>query len=116
MLTRTLTFAAALAAAVSATAMTRAAQAQSVADFYKGKQVSMLVGSGAGGGFDAYARLVARHLGSHIPGNPTLVVLNKPGAGSLTMVNSLVNAGPFDGTAIGAPPPTAPARSGVPRQ
>lgn len=85
-----------------------AAQAQSVANFYKGKQVQILIGSEAGGGFDAYARLVARHMGAHIPGNPTLVPLNKPGAGSLTMVNSLVNAGPFDGSAIGAPQSSAP--------
>ena len=84
-----------------------AVRAQSVADFYKGKQVSVLVGSGAGGGFDAYARLVARHLGDHIPGAPAVVVLNKPGAGSLTMVNGLVNAGPFDGATIGAPQSSA---------
>jgi tripartite-type tricarboxylate transporter receptor subunit TctC len=108
MLTRTMTFAAALAVAVSASvAMTGAVHAQSVADFYKGKQVQILIGSEAGGGFDAYARLVARHWGAHIPGNPTMVPLNKPGAGSLTMVNSLVNAGPFDGSTIGAPQSSA---------
>jgi tripartite-type tricarboxylate transporter receptor subunit TctC len=84
-----------------------AARAQSVADFYKGKQVSILIGSVAGGGFDAYARLVARHLGGHIPGEPSVVPLNKPGAGSLTMVNSLVNAGPFDGATVGAPQSSA---------
>ena len=83
------------------------ARAQPVAEFYKGKQVSVLVGSGAGGGFDAYARLVSRHLGDHIPGSPSVVVLNKPGAGSLTMVNGLVNAGPFDGATIGAPQSSA---------
>jgi tripartite-type tricarboxylate transporter receptor subunit TctC len=105
MLTRTISGLAAIA--LAALAMPTSAHADPVADFYKGKQVSMLVGSGAGGGFDAYARLVARHLGDHIPGAPTVVVLNKPGAGSLTMVNALVNAGPFDGTTIGAPQSSA---------
>ena len=103
MLIRTLTLAAAIAALLP-----HATHAQSVADFYKGKQVSVLIGSEAGAGFDAYARLVARHIGSFIPGNPSMVPLNKPGAGSLTMVNSLVNAGPFDGTTIGAPQSSAP--------
>ena len=83
------------------------AAAQSVADFYKGKQVSIYVGSEAGSGFDAYARLVARHIGKHIPGNPTVVPTNKPGAGSLNMTNSLVVAGPKDGTVIGAPQSSA---------
>ena len=84
------------------------ARAQSVADFYGGKQVQMLIGSGAGAGFDVYARLVARHLGKHIPGHPTVVPMNKPGAGSLTMTNALVNIGPKDGSAIGAPQSSAP--------
>ncbi|MGE5538281.1 MAG: Bug family tripartite tricarboxylate transporter substrate binding protein [Gemmatimonas sp.] len=92
-------------AALAATAQGTAAQ--SVADFYKGRQVSIVIGSEAGAGFDAYGRLVARHLGRYIPGNPTLVALNKPGAGSLTMVNALVNAGPFDGSTIGAPQSSA---------
>ena len=84
------------------------ARAQSVAEFYTGKQVQMLIGSGPGAGFDAYARLVARHLGKHIPGHPTVVPMNKPGAGSLTMANGLVNVGPKDGSAIGAPQSSAP--------
>jgi tripartite-type tricarboxylate transporter receptor subunit TctC len=83
------------------------AAADSVADFYKGKQVTIVIGSEAGSGFDAYARLVARHIGEHIPGNPTVVPSNKPGAGSLTMTNELVQAGPFDGTVIGAPQSSA---------
>lgn len=105
MLTRTTAGIAAIA--LAALTLPTNANADSAADFYKGKQVSMLVGSGAGGGFDAYARLVARHLGDHIPGAPSVVVLNKPGAGSLTMVNALVNSGPFDGTSIGAPQSSA---------
>jgi tripartite-type tricarboxylate transporter receptor subunit TctC len=84
------------------------ASAQPVADFYSGKQIQMLIGSGAGAGFDAYARLVARHLGKHIPGHPTVVPMNKPGAGGLTMTNALVNVGPTDGSAIGAPQSSAP--------
>jgi tripartite-type tricarboxylate transporter receptor subunit TctC len=83
------------------------AAAQAIADFYKGKQVSIYIGSEAGSGFDAYARLLARHLGKHIPGNPTVVPSNKPGAGSLNMTNSLVVAGPKDGTVIGAPQSSA---------
>lgn len=78
------------------------AAAQSVTDFYKGKQVAIHIGSEAGSGFDAYARLIARHIGKHIPGNPNVVPANKPGAGSLTMTNSLVVAGPKDGSVIGA--------------
>jgi tripartite-type tricarboxylate transporter receptor subunit TctC len=83
------------------------ATAQAPAEFYKGKQVSLLIGSEAGAGFDAYGRLVARHLGLYVPGAPTVVVLNKPGAGSLTMVNALVNLGPTDGSTIGAPQSSA---------
>jgi tripartite-type tricarboxylate transporter receptor subunit TctC len=83
--------------------MVEGVRAQSVADFYRGKQVQIQVGSAAGAGYDAYGRLVARHLGKHIPGNPNVIVVNKPGAGGLTMANSLVAAGPNDGTAIGAP-------------
>ena len=52
-----------------------------VADFYRGKQINLIVGYGPGGGYDVYARLVGRHLGRYIPGNPTVVVQNMPGAG-----------------------------------
>ena len=90
-------FAAALAALLLAGAELRA---EPVADFYKGKQVSLIVGYGTGGGYDVYGRLVARHLGRHIPGNPTVVVQNMPGAGSLRAVNYLSNTAPKDGTAI----------------
>ncbi|HTI88070.1 MAG TPA: tripartite tricarboxylate transporter substrate-binding protein [Alphaproteobacteria bacterium] len=96
-----------LLGALIAATIAGAAAAQSVADFYKGRQVSIVIGSEAGAGFDAYGRLVARHMGKYIPGNPNMVPLNKPGAGSLTMVNSLVNAGPFDGSTIGAPQSSA---------
>ena len=65
--------------------------ADSVADFYKGKQVRVIVGYGTGGGYDVYARLLARHMGKYIPGNPTLVVQNMPGAASLVSANYLHN-------------------------
>ena len=73
-----------------------------VASFYKGKTVRLLVGIGVGSGYDINARVLARHLSRHIPGEPTIIVQNQPGAGSLIMTNQLYVAGPFDGTAIGA--------------
>ena len=76
------------------------AAADAVADFYKGKQITMVVGYGTGGGFDVYARLVARHIVRFIPGNPTAVVQNMPGAGSLRAVNHLYNLAPKDGTVM----------------
>jgi tripartite-type tricarboxylate transporter receptor subunit TctC len=84
-------------------ALASQAVAQDAAAFYKGKQVIMMVGSATGGGYDAYARQVARHLGKHIPGNPAMVVQNMPGAGSLNMTNYVYNVAPKDGTVIGAP-------------
>ena len=77
------------------------ARADTVADFYKGKTVTLIVGYGTGGGYDVFARLLARHLGKYIPGNPNVVVQNMPGAGSLRAVNALYNTAPKDGTAIG---------------
>jgi tripartite-type tricarboxylate transporter receptor subunit TctC len=70
-------------------------------EFYRGKTVSIIVGSGAGGGFDTTARLVARHIGRHIPGAPTVIVVNMPGGGGLVAANHLFNAAPNDGTTIG---------------
>lgn len=70
-------------------------------EFYRGNTVSIVVGSGAGGGFDTTARLVARHLGRHIPGTPTVIVVNMPGGGGLVAANHLFNAAPKDGTVIG---------------
>jgi len=80
---------------------TAGARADAVADFYRGKQVSLIVGYGTGGGYDVYGRLFARHLGRHIPGHPNVVVQNMPGAGSLRAANHLYTAAPKDGTAIG---------------
>src|SRR5262249_57752250 len=76
------------------------AAAESVQDFYAGRQVTVIVGSGAGGGYDLQARLMARHLGKHIPGNPTFIVQNMPGAGSLAAANHIYNAAPADGSVL----------------
>jgi tripartite-type tricarboxylate transporter receptor subunit TctC len=76
------------------------ALAQSPADFYAGKQITIICGSEAGSGYDAYARLFASHLGRFIPGHPTLVVQNMPGAGTLVATNYLANVAPKDGTVI----------------
>jgi tripartite-type tricarboxylate transporter receptor subunit TctC len=74
--------------------------ADPVAEFYAGKTVRVLVGFGPGGGYDLYARTLARYFGRYIPGQPTIVAQNVPGAGSLKVVNYLYNAAPKDGTAI----------------
>jgi tripartite-type tricarboxylate transporter receptor subunit TctC len=71
------------------------------ADFYRGKQITLLIGLAAGTTYDVYARLLARHLPKHIPGEPVIIPSNKPGAGSLSAVNSLYNTAPRDGTVIG---------------
>jgi tripartite-type tricarboxylate transporter receptor subunit TctC len=100
-----------IAFALLMAAVTPAAAQKSVADFYKGKQLRLVVGSAVGGGYDLYARALARHIVNYIPGHPTIIVQNLPPAGSMVMVNQLCNQGPKDGTAIGAPLngiPTAP--------
>ncbi len=71
-----------------------------VADFYRGQTITILVGHSAGGGFDTYARLIGRHLGKYIPGNPNIIVTNMPGAGTMISVNQMYNSGPKDGTLI----------------
>ncbi|HTY70003.1 MAG TPA: tripartite tricarboxylate transporter substrate-binding protein [Alphaproteobacteria bacterium] len=78
-----------------------AAHAAGVEDFYKGRTISLIIGYSVGGGYDLYGRQVARYLGKHIPGNPTVVPQNMPGAGSLKSVMYLYAAAPKDGTAIG---------------
>src|SRR6201990_1518410 len=77
------------------------ARSAGVEDFYKGKTVSLLIGYSVGGGYDTYGRLVARHLGKHIPGNPTIVPQNMSGAGSLKAANYLYSVAPKDGSVIG---------------
>ena len=79
-----------------------AAAQDAVESFYRGKQIDLIIGSAPGGGYDAYARLVARHMGKYIPGNPTLVPKNMPGAGSARAAAYLYKIAPKDGTAITA--------------
>jgi tripartite-type tricarboxylate transporter receptor subunit TctC len=75
--------------------------AQTVADFYRGKTVQLLVGYPPGGGFDVYARAVGRFMGKHIPGNPTVIINNMPGASSLQLIRYLLTVAPTDGTQFG---------------
>jgi tripartite-type tricarboxylate transporter receptor subunit TctC len=74
---------------------------KAVADFYRGKTVRIVVGFSAGGGYDQYSRLIARHMSKYIPGNPAVIVDNMPGAGSIIAANHTFNAAPKDGTVIG---------------
>jgi tripartite-type tricarboxylate transporter receptor subunit TctC len=91
----------AVAVTVLLTAASAAAQ-DAVESFYKGRQISLIVGSSPGGGYDTYARLLARHFGQAIPGNPTVVVQNMSGAGSNRAAGYIYAVAPKDGTAIGA--------------
>src|SRR6201982_3184837 len=75
---------------------------EDVAAFFRGKTLRLIVGVGVGSGYDLNAKLLARHMPAHIPGQPVIVVQNQPGAGSLTMTNALYHTGPFDGTVMGA--------------
>jgi tripartite-type tricarboxylate transporter receptor subunit TctC len=77
------------------------AWAQGAETFYKGKTVEVYIGYSVGGAYDVYARMLARHMGRHIPGNPTLVPRNMEGAGSLRLANWLYNVAPKDGTVFG---------------
>jgi tripartite-type tricarboxylate transporter receptor subunit TctC len=90
--------ASALAAVLETPAM---AQTFDAAAFYKGKNVNILVASSTGGGLDTYARLVSRHFHKHIPGTPTMVVQNLPGAGGNIVANNIYNIAPKDGTTMG---------------
>jgi tripartite-type tricarboxylate transporter receptor subunit TctC len=78
------------------------ARAQSPAEFYKGRTIDFYIGYSVGGGYDLYARLIARHIGKHIPGTPSVVPKNMEGASSLRLANWLYNAAPKDGAVIGA--------------
>jgi len=77
------------------------AQNDAVASFYKGKTVTIVVGYSAGGGYDIYARALARHMGRHLPGNPNFIVQNVTGAGSVNAANTLYNVSAKDGTVFG---------------
>jgi tripartite-type tricarboxylate transporter receptor subunit TctC len=91
---------AAAAALAAGAASGTPAQAQSVEQFYGGKSITMSIGFQAGGGYDIYGRLVARHMGKHIPGKPNFVVQNMPGAGSLRAAQHLASIAPKDGSYI----------------
>ena len=82
------------------------ASAQTPAEFYKGKTIEFIIGYAPGGSNDAYSRLITNHLGKHIPGNPTVVPKNMPGAGSFLAVNRIYSVSPKDGTVIGLGSPT----------
>ncbi len=99
LLTLVMLLAGALAGSGSASAAAGAAQAAS--GFYKGRQVSVIVGYGPGGGYDTYGRLVARHIGRYLPGQPKIVVQNMPGAGSLVATSYLYRIAPKDGSVFG---------------
>lgn len=77
------------------------AWADGIADFYSGKTVTIAIGYSAGGGYDLYARLLARYMGKYIPGHPTIVPQNMPGAGSLKVAKYLYEVAPKDGTVFG---------------
>jgi len=94
-------FQAVIAVALLLVHMHGALAQDSVEEFYRGKQITLIVGYGPGGGYDITARLVARYLGKYIPGNPTVVVQNMPGAGSMRAANTLYVNAPKDGTTIG---------------
>jgi tripartite-type tricarboxylate transporter receptor subunit TctC len=83
------------------TAAASPASAQTPAEFYKSRNLELYIGYSVGGAYDLYARTIARHLGKHIPGNPTIIPKNLEGAGSLRLANWLYNVAPKDGTAIG---------------
>lgn len=91
-----------LAIIVVAMASSVAADEQDQAAFYDGKTVQLLIGFSPGGGYDTYGRTLARHLSKHLPGNPSVIAKNVPGAGSLVLMNQVANVLPNDGTAIAA--------------
>jgi tripartite-type tricarboxylate transporter receptor subunit TctC len=106
-----------IAALIAGGLVAQPAQAQSVADFYKGKTISMIVGGSPGGGFDTLARAIARYIGDHIPGKPGVVVRNMPGAGGTMALDHLYNAADKDGTVIALvnnTPPFVPLFTGKP--
>jgi len=100
--------AAAASCLVAAASAADRAHAQSVEQFYQGKTITIIIGYPPAGANDVYARLVAHHLGRHLPGNPSIVARNMPGAGSLLAANHIFNVAPRDGTILGVLVPTVP--------
>ena len=95
-------------ASVAALAFVPPASAQSVEDFYKGRSINLMIGGGAGGGYDVYCRALARHIGKHIPGNPNIIPRNQPAASGLAAAAALYNSTEKDGATIGAFPNNVP--------
>jgi tripartite-type tricarboxylate transporter receptor subunit TctC len=89
-----------LAAGMLMAIMTQTVRADPIADFYRGKQVSVVIGTSAGNDYDFRARLIARHMGRHIPGEPMMVPRNMPGAGGVNAANWLASIAPHDGTTL----------------
>jgi tripartite-type tricarboxylate transporter receptor subunit TctC len=89
-----------VAAALAVAATAAIAFAQAASDFYQGRNINLYIGYSPGGAYDLYARVIARHMGAHIPGHPTLIPQNMEGAGSLRLANYLYRVAPQDGTAI----------------
>ncbi len=79
---------------VTLTCAPKPARSDDVSDFYAGRTIQLIIGYAPGGGYDDYARMLGRHIARHIPGNPTVVVQNMPGAGSLRAANYLYNIAP----------------------
>jgi tripartite-type tricarboxylate transporter receptor subunit TctC len=86
---------------ISAVFLSAAAAHPATQEFYKGKTLRIIVGASAGGGFDTYTRVIARHIGKHLPGNPAVIVQNMPGAGQLIAANHLYNVAKPDGLTMG---------------
>ena len=98
---------AAAAFAAVMTLLPQAAAAQGAGQFFKGKTINLYIGFGPGGTYDYYGRLVARFIGRHIPGEPTVVAQSMPGSGGLRAANYLFSAAPKDGTAVAVVTQTA---------
>src|SRR5262249_55227839 len=97
-----------LAAATAACAAAARAQAQTVADFYRGNTIRLHLSSEAGGGFDTIARIVAKYLAQYVPGRPNVIVVNMPGGGGTLMANWAYNIAPRDGSVVAMPLSTLP--------
>src|ERR1700747_605821 len=91
----------AIAFVLLATAAMPVQAADPVADFYAGKQIRFVIRTPPGGDYDQYTRLLARFMGRHIPGNPSLIPVNMPGGGGITAANYMAQVAPRDGTVIG---------------
>jgi len=92
----------ALLAVVAALTVPAPLSAEPVEDFYRGKQIRIITGAAAGDGYDLWSRMLARHMGRHIPGTPAIIVQNMPGAGTVVAANHVFNAAAKDGTVIGS--------------